>query len=142
MFSASHFHPMLVHFPIALVSFGFLAFILSFIFKKQTYLSYTSFFLLVFGTLMAILAVATGFLFTSEMEGAAGEVREAHESAALVTLGFLIITSLLSVYLKMKKKEDSNLKWLVFVFYSLAALSVSYTGFLGGNLVYNFMMPL
>jgi uncharacterized membrane protein len=133
---------MLVHFPIALVAFGFLAYFLSMFFKKHAYLSSTAFFLLIFGTLMAIIAVLSGFLFTSEMSGEAGELREMHENAAVITTILLTLTSLLSIYLKAKKKEDSALKWVVLLLYGLTALLVSLTGFFGGTLVYSFMMPL
>ncbi len=142
MISTSHFHPMLVHFPIALVAFGFLAYFLSLFFKKHSYLSSTAFFLLIFGTLTGIVAVLSGFLFTSEMSGEAGKVRELHEVMAIITTTILTLTSIFSIYLKIKKKEDSNLKWVVFVLYGLAAICVSLTGFFGGTLVYNFMMPL
>lgn len=54
MFNTSHLHPMLVHFPIALVVFGFLADAVSLFYKKETCLSKTGFYLLVIGTLAAI----------------------------------------------------------------------------------------
>jgi uncharacterized membrane protein len=130
MFSLSHLHPMLVHFPIALVIFGFIALCASLIFKKEACLSISSFYLLLVGTLSAVVAWLTGILFTSDMTGAAGQIKEIHELAAFTTVGLLVITSLLSVFLKIKNKENSNLKLAVFVLYSLAALSVSVTGFL------------
>ncbi|MEI6348250.1 MAG: DUF2231 domain-containing protein [Bacteroidota bacterium] len=142
MFSTSHLHPMLVHFPIALVAFGFFAYFLSVFFKKHTYLASTAFSLLIFGTLTALVALVSGFLFTSEMSGEAGIVRETHELAAIITTSLLVITSILSIYIKTQQKEKMSLKWAIFILYCLAALSVSLTGFFGGSLVYNFMMPL
>lgn len=53
MIETSHFHPMLVHFPIALVTFGYIAEVGSLIIKKELYLSKISLYLLVFGTLTA-----------------------------------------------------------------------------------------
>jgi hypothetical protein len=41
-----------------------------------------------------------------------------------------------------KNQETKLVKVLAFVLYALAALSVSATGFFGGTLVYNYMMPL
>ncbi|PKP20037.1 MAG: hypothetical protein CVU05_09970 [Bacteroidetes bacterium HGW-Bacteroidetes-21] len=142
MFSTSHFHPMLVHFPIALVVFGFLADSASLFFKKEACLTKTGFYLLIIGTLSAVAAWLTGVLFTSEMAGIAGEVKETHEMFAVITLGLLIVTSLLRIYLKAKNKENSGLKWLALLLYGMATVSVSLTGFYGGNLVYNYMMPL
>ncbi len=142
MFSTSHLHPMLVHFPIALIAFGFFAYFLSLFFKKYSFLSSTAFFLLIFGTLTALIALTSGFLFTSEMSGEAGVARETHELAAIITTGLLVVTTIVSIYLKVKKKENTNLKWVVFALYFVVALSVSLTGFFGGSLVYNYMMPL
>jgi len=34
------------------------------------------------------------------------------------------------------------MKWVVFVLYGLAAVSVSVTGLLGGTMVYNYMMTI
>ncbi len=142
MFPTSHFHPMLVHFPIALVAIGFLAELVFLFLKKEVCLTKMGFYLLVAGTLAAVFAWLTGNLFTSELEGAAGQVRENHEMFATITLILLVITTVIRSWLLIKKKESPGLKNLAFVLYALAALSVSVTGFLGGNLVYNYMMPL
>jgi len=142
MLPLSHLHPMLVHFPIALVVFGFLADLASVFFKKQSFLPKTGFFLLIIGTLAALAAVLTGALFTSEMSGEAGLVRETHEMFAWITLGLLVVTSALRIFLKIKKMDESGLKWFVLGLYGFATLSVMLTGFYGGNLVYNYMMPL
>jgi len=142
MLPLSHLHPMLVHFPIALVVFGFLADLSSLFFKKHSFLPKTGFTLLIIGTLAALAAVVSGDLFTSEMAGEAGKVRETHEMFAFITLGLLIATSLLRIFLSVKKMENSSLKWLVLGLYGLASVCVMLTGFYGGNLVYNHMMPL
>jgi len=140
MFTPDHFHPMLVHFPIALVIFGFIADCATLYFKKEACLSKLGFYLLLAGTLMAFLALSTGAIFTEEMSGAAGAVKETHENFAWITLGLLILTSGLRIGLQ--KKENTRLKWTAFACYALAAVSVSITGYYGGTLVYNYMMPL
>lgn len=142
MFSTSHFHPMMVHFPIALVALGFLAELLALYFKKEICLTKFGFYLLVTGTLAALAAVFTGVFFTSEMAGAAGNVQKSHEFFAILTLCLLVLTSVLRIILKSSKKENTELKWLAFALYGLAAIFVSITGFFGGTLVYNYMMPL
>jgi uncharacterized membrane protein len=142
MISLSHLHPMLVHFPIALIVLGFIADFASLIFKKEVCLSKMGIYLLIVGTLSAIIALLSGILFTSEMAGSAGEIKETHELFAWITLSLVILTSVLRTYLLVKKKENSNLKWIAFVLYGLATISVSVTGFFGGTLVYNYMMPL
>jgi uncharacterized membrane protein len=142
MFNTSHLHPMLVHFPIALVVFGFLADAVYLFYKKEVCLSKTGFYLLILGTLGAIATWLSGFIFTSEMSGVAGTVRETHEILASVTVGLLLITSVLRIILQVKKIEKSGLKWIAFVLYGMAAVFVTLTGFYGGTLVYNYMMPL
>ena len=142
MISTSDFHPMLVHFPIALVIFGFVAEIASMFFKKEACLSKSGFYLLLTGTLSAIFALFTGVSFTSEMSGSAGAIKETHELFAWITVAALIAASLFRIFLMVKKIERSDLKWVAFVLYGLATISVSITGFFGGNLVYSYMMPL
>ena len=142
MISTSHFHPMLVHFPIALVAVGFLAEIAAMLIKKEACLSVAGFYLLILGTLSAIVAWGTGNFFTAEMEGAAGEIKELHEQFAIATLVILVVASIIRIYIKMKNKESSGLKLIAFVLYALSAICVSITGFYGGTLVYNYMMPL
>jgi uncharacterized membrane protein len=142
MISLSHLHPMFVHFPIALIVFGFIADIASILYRKEVCLSKFGFYLLISGTLAAITALLTGSLFTSEMSGAAGTLKETHELFAWITVGTLVVLSAFRIFLKIKDKERTNSKWISFVLYGLAAISVSITGFYGGTLVYNYMMPL
>jgi len=142
MFSTSHLHPLLVHFPIALVIFGFLAELAFLFFKKETNLSKMGYYMLIAGTLAAIAAWLTGNFFTSEMDGAAGKIREMHELFATITLGFLLVTSVLRSALLMLKYENPTLNIFAFILYELAAISVSITGYLGGSLVYNYMLGL
>jgi len=142
MISTSHLHPMLVHFPIALVAFGFLAELVSLYYRKEVCLSRLGFYLLIIGTLSALAAWLTGTLFTSEMAGAAGDIKQTHETFALITLGMLIAASVLRIIIQSKRNEDPLLKWAAFAFYGMAAISVSITGFFGGTLVYDYMMSL
>jgi uncharacterized membrane protein len=142
MFNTSHLHPMLVHFPIALVVFGFLADAVFLFYKKEVCLSKTGFYLLVLGTLGAIATWLSGFIFTSDMSGAAGQIRETHEIFASITVGLLLVTSLLRIIFLVKKVETPGLKWIAFALYGLATVCVTITGFYGGTLVYNYMMPL
>ena len=142
MMSTTHFHPMLVHFPIALVVFGFMAELAGLYFKKEVCLSKIGFYLLIFGFLAAIAAWLTGTIFTSEMAGAAGEIRETHELFAWITLGTLLAAAAIRIFIQSKNEENTKLKWIAFVLYGLAAISVSITGFFGCTLVFNYMMSL
>lgn len=142
MFNPDHFHPMIVHFPIALITIGFLAEVVSLYFRKEKCLSFAGFWLLMIGALVALAAYLTGEFFTGEMTGAAGAVKETHETFASITLWTMIINAIFRIYLKYAGKEESSLKWVAFAIYALSALAVSITGFYGGSLVYNYMMPL
>jgi len=141
MFETSHFHPMLVHFPIALIVIGFLADLVSLFVKKELCFTKLSFYLLIIGTLSALAAILSGVFFTAEMDGAAGVIQTTHELLAFITLILLIATSTLRI-IQLKKPENNVIKWSSLLFYALATMAVSATGFLGGSLVYNFMMPL
>ena len=142
MFSTSHLHPMLVHFPIALVSIGFLFEFAFLLFRKEVFLTKMGFYLLVIGTLSACATWLSGDLFTSDMSGSAEVVRATHEQLASITVGILIATTVLRSVLLYQGNDTKSLKILAFLLYGLAALSVSATGFFGGTLVYNYMMPL
>jgi uncharacterized membrane protein len=142
MIPTSHLHPMLVHFPIALITFGFLAVLITVFFRKKHYLPKTGYYLLLAGTVMALVALLSGILFTSDLSGSAAAVQDQHETFAWITLLLSIGTSIFWSILKYRNQESTNMKWVVVVMYGLAAISVSITGFLGGTLVYNYMMPI
>ena len=142
MFTSSHLHPMLVHFPIALVLVGFLTEVAALIFRKEAGLAKMGFYLLIIGTIAAIGAWLSGNLFTAEMDGPGGQVKEYHELFANITLGLLVITSAIRTISEKKKSKNAKLQWIAFSLYALAAISVSITGFIGGKLVYEFMLGI
>jgi hypothetical protein len=41
-----------------------------------------------------------------------------------------------------KKKEQTGLNRIVFLLYLIGAASVGYTGFMGGTMVFNYMMGI
>ena len=82
-------------------------------------------------------------IFTDEpTQGAIVEIFEKHETGALITMMLIIIGSAFRIYLVVKKKEETSLKWVAFGIYCLAFAAVTFTGFMGGTMVYNFMMAL
>lgn len=141
MFSTSHLHPMLVHFPIALVAIGFLAEVLSLFVKKEAALSKISFYLLLTGTFFACCTWLSGVFFTSEMSGTAGEVKQTHQLFAGLSLALLLITSGLRL-LQIRYTDNRILTRVSLLTYTLASVGIAITGFYGGTLVYNYMMPL
>lgn len=143
MFNTAHLHPMIVHFPVALITVGFIVEVISLFFKSEKCLSKTGFYLMVLGTLAAIAAWSTGQLFTSEPnQGAIAEVFKKHETGALITMILMIIGSAFRIWLVVQKKEETQLKWVAFAFYFLGFAAVTFTGLMGGTMVYNYMMAL
>jgi uncharacterized membrane protein len=143
MFNIDHLHPMIVHFPVALIIVGFAAEVVSLFFKSEKCLSKTGFYLLILGTLAAIAAWSTGQLFTDHpSEGAILDVFEKHKTGALITMILMIIASAVRIWVMVQKKEKTQLKWVAFGFYFLGFASVAFTGLMGGLMVYSYMIGL
>lgn len=143
MFNTDHLHPMIVHFPVAIIAAGFLAEVVSLFFKREKCLSKCGFYLLILGTLSAIAAWSTGQLFTTEpTQGAITGIFAKHENGALITMILMLLCSAFRIYLVLKKKEETSMKWIAFALFCLAFLAVTYTGHMGGTMVYDYMMAL
>ncbi len=96
---------------------------------------------MVLGSLAAIAAWSSGHLFTEgPTQGEILKVFLKHETGALVTMILIIAGTIFRIWLMVKKKEETPLKWIVFGFYLLAFIAVTFTGFMGGTMVYDFMM--
>src|ERR1035437_6720510 len=143
MISTDHLHPMRVHFPIALITVGFIAEVVSLFFKSEKCLSKTGFYLMILGSLAAIAGWASGHLFTEEpTQGEMLKVFHSHETGALITMILILAGTIFRIWLLVKKKEETQLKWIAFGFYLLAFVAVTFTGYMGGTMVYNFMIGL
>lgn len=143
MFNSAHIHPMFVHFPIALLMVGFLADTVYLFFKKEKCLSKTGLYLLFLGTLAALVAYLSGnFLTTHPISGSIYNIFENHETFALLTLISALLTLTIRLYVVITKKEETQIKWMVYVFFAITAGLVSITGFLGGRMVYDFMLSI
>lgn len=140
---STHIHPFLVHFPIALVVIGFVFEILSVTIQKNDLYKWFSYYLLVLGSITAILAQLSGLFLTNHPKG--GElfkVFEQHENYALVSVILLISTTVSGTIILMKKLEHSKIRFIFTAFYFLSLLTIVYTGFLGGTMIYEYMMSL
>jgi uncharacterized membrane protein len=139
MFNTTLFHPILVHFPIALIIVGFLADIVSLFIKSEKCLSKTGFYLMVLGAVAALAAWSSGHLFTDPpTEGEMAKVFTKHETAATITLIIMIIGAGIRSWMVIKKKEDTKLKWVVFGLFLAAVITITFTGYMGGAMVYGF----
>jgi uncharacterized membrane protein len=143
MFNTDHLHPIIVHFPIALITIGFFAEVAALFIRKEKCLSRTGFYLMILGSLTAIAGWASGQLFTEHpAEGEILKVFQSHETGALVTMILIVAGTLFRIWLIVKKKEETQMKWIAFGFYLLAFVAVTFTGYMGGTMVYNFMIGL
>lgn len=69
MIQSSYFHPMTIHFPIALIMIGFIVDLVSMFNRKNPCLSRTGYYMEIFGMIAAIVAFGTGYYFTSQLSG-------------------------------------------------------------------------
>ncbi len=139
--NTEHIHPMIVHFPVALIFIGFIAEVLSLFFKSEKCLSKTGFYLMILGTVAAIAAWVSGQLFTSHpFDSGFMRLFEKHEKGALITMIVMVIGLIFRIWLVARKKESPMLKWIAFGFYFLGFIAVSLTGFVGGKMVYDFLI--
>ena len=98
---------------------------------------------MILGTLGAGVALASGYLFTNETsDGEVVYVYNSHRTGALVTTIIMFISSIVRVYIVTSKKEETSLKWVSFGLYLLGTISVSFTGFMGGTMVYKYFLGL
>jgi len=136
MFNSAHFHPMLVHFPIALILAGFLFDLCSLFIKNEPCLSRTGFWLQVLGMIAAIFAFGTGYFFTNPMEGEAGLMRDRHELFATWTLVSIVLATLFRIVALYLDKKTAVIRFTILGLYLAAAILVSITGYLGGTMVW------
>jgi uncharacterized membrane protein len=142
MISPSHFHPMVVHFPIALITVGFLSDLFTVFYKKEPCLSKMGYWLEVLGTAGAIVAYGTGYFLTSPMEGEAGLVRDRHQLFAGLSLAMIIIATIGRMVMLYQGTENTRMKFIPLGFYFLAFIFILITGYLGGSLVIDYMIGL
>lgn len=136
MITATHLHAMIIHFPIALLMAGFFSEVLSLFIKKE-FFSQTALYLLVLGTLGAIVAYLTGRSAGEGIEEGPLKISmDLHEQAATITLWLAIITASYRVVITIFKYKNSFAKWTGFFLFALLIGAVTRTGYLGGQLVY------
>ena len=136
MITAPHLHAMVIHFPIALLMTSFLSEILS-LFVKIKFFRNASLYLLILGTLGAIVAYVSGSYAGDGMtDGLLQEPMELHEDAALITLWLAI---LLTVFKTAVTYFDYHKVWSQLIVIMLFAVLIGFlsrTAYLGGQLVF------
>lgn len=131
-------HPMVVHFPIALLLVGFVLDLIGLLFKKDLLLR-TGFILLLLGTAGTAVAYFSGERAGDGLAeaGALKQALENHEEAATLSLWLAGLACAVRVLLVATQKMGGNLRWVPAILFGAAALSIVRTGHFGGTLVYN-----
>ena len=136
-------HPLLVHFPIALWTAPIIFIVVSLVFRSirgrstAPALQTAATAALVLGAVIAVATAVTGLhaAWTVPHPDAAHELLEDHESAALTSFGLAVVLSVwrLALWERLRKVQA------IFPIALLAlAVLVTYTGHLGGQLVYRY----
>lgn len=137
MFDLSHIHPMIVHFPIALLMVGFLSDLIGLVTKKD-FFNKSGFYLLILGTLGAVAAYFSGEYAGNGVteSGALGQALEVHESAAVLTVWLMVGASLVRIGAVLLKRYEGVVKVVAFGLFLVGVLSIARTGYYGGELVF------
>ncbi len=133
-----HWHPYLVHFPIALILAAYCFYICFLIFHKSDFHSASIF--------IFSLAVVSGFfagisgekaaLTQSSTDPVVLQLIQNHELYANLSIWGSIATLIVWIFVSKKYGIDSPLRWLIFILVSGCAFTIIVTGYFGGQLVY------
>ncbi len=136
--SMQNFHPLFVHYPIALLSVFVLVEFLGVVFKCETCLKAGSWFLY-FGTLAAIAAVAAGYYAASTVPHpeSVHDIMEDHEH---IMVAVLIMSLVLSFWRLFARRTLSSAKThLVYLFVAFVMfVTMSFGADYGGLMVYKY----
>ncbi|HBN06156.1 MAG TPA: hypothetical protein DD434_10285 [Bacteroidales bacterium] len=140
-------HPLIVHFPIALLITGFVFATIELGLKKECKcksgftiepftIQKTAYYLLILGSLSAVVAVLSGFIFTSDMEGVLGELRCTHLTIAIITASLSILSAISYTFYVFKHSKKARV--IGYVLYLICAVLIGTTGYFGGEIVFMF----
>jgi uncharacterized membrane protein len=137
MFDFQHLHPMIVHFPIALLIIGLLADTIGLLTKKE-FFSKAGFYLLVIGTISVIASFITGNIAGDGVTeaGPLKQALETHEDSAELTIWLMSAAALIRIIFVALKKYSGILQWISFALFLIGVISIARTGYYGGDLVY------
>ncbi len=137
MIDIQHIHPMIVHFPIALLIVGLLADAIG-LFSKKEFFSKAGLYLLILGTIGVIAAYFSGNLAGEGVTeaGSLKQALESHEEAAELSIWLMSAAALVRIAFIAVKSYSGSLKWVAFALFLIGVLSIARTGYYGGELVF------
>jgi uncharacterized membrane protein len=129
-------HPLVIHFPIALILVMVACDLIGVLGGKKSFISAANI-VSVFASLGAIVAVITGTLASDTVwhPEAAHEIMETHETVGFIVLGIIIVLTIFR--LAIGKKIYGSLGWVALIVGLVGAGFVSYGGYLGGDMVFD-----
>ena len=132
----SNIHPLVVHFPIALIIVVFVLDLLGAAGKRQSLISAANI-LSIFAALGAVAAVITGLIAEDSVwhTEAAHELIETHETIGFAVLGAAVFSLVFRPALR-KKKSKNSFVWIAVFISMIATALVAFEGYLGGEIVY------
>ena len=129
-----HWHPAIVHFPIALFISALGFWLTGLLFKKESFKA-TALYLYVLGALTAPLAVRTG-LWEAEHLGVMHPLVEIHERFGLWTMGSSLLS--LPILWLVKRKNKKAFERILGICLVLVVSFVVLTAYNGGRMVYEY----
>ncbi|MCB0747268.1 MAG: hypothetical protein H6613_00525 [Ignavibacteriales bacterium] len=139
----ANLHPLIIHFPIALLTLYVALEIVSQIFNKKFLINFTHVILLV-GVISGIGAVLTGNLEFQQLTESGKltlthiEIISNHEYYATLTLWYFFAILILKTYFYLKKKNAGLFNYLFIIFALGGFYLIIKTAKIGGRLVYEY----
>jgi uncharacterized membrane protein len=131
-------HPIVVHFPVALIISAFALDLLGMIFKSRR-IRAAAFPVLALAVLGTVAAAGAGYLAESQLKVKPDEMIkliEIHETLALVTLGAVIVALIFKALAEYRKNLEGILGQIAFIAMLAATIMVGATGYFGGEMVF------
>jgi uncharacterized membrane protein len=132
----SQAHPLIVHFPIALIISAFLFTVIGLFYRRGLFKEVV-FWNLVFGLLTSGLAIYTGLQEEKNLsitDHHVNEIMEAHKRNAYIICTFLFG---LAVWMGMRKKDMRLLEYIAWTaFFMIGSAGIGYQGYSGTQMVF------
>jgi uncharacterized membrane protein len=132
-----HLHPMIVHFPIALIIVGFASELIGAI-TKRDFFTRSALYLLILGALGVIAAYVSGNLAGDGVEetGALKTALDSHESAADLAIWVILILTGVRLLMALKGWLAGWRRWAAVALLAVGVAVISRVGYYGGELVF------